>query len=195
MELCEGAVQDRAANADTAGSARCQETGERGQSPPGADTKREGEAAEDSDSEPPFLRSRRRLRRGRSSARGGAAPPTTPGALPLTSPALAPLATDCVAEWVAKVAVSSGLASWVTSWSAQPLPSLGPYPAARRGRGAPGASKFRSWSSDGRCGALHSPEAPQPSCKTQPERQRLPRLIAIDEQRLRQKVACTSTSR
>lgn len=73
MELCEGAVQDRAADADTAGSARCHETGERGRSPPGADTKREGEAAEDSDSEPPFLRSRRRLRRGRSSARGGAA--------------------------------------------------------------------------------------------------------------------------
>ncbi|KAJ6437015.1 mutator-like element [Purpureocillium lavendulum] len=58
MELCEGAVQDRAADADTAGSARCHETGERGRSPPGADTKREGEAAEDSDSEPPFLRSR-----------------------------------------------------------------------------------------------------------------------------------------
>ncbi|KAJ6436073.1 major facilitator superfamily domain-containing protein [Purpureocillium lavendulum] len=58
MDLCDGVVQDRAADANTAGSARCPETGAEGQGSPGADTKRGGEAAEDTDSEPPFLRSR-----------------------------------------------------------------------------------------------------------------------------------------
>src|SRR5690625_2600092 len=55
--------------------------------------------------------------------------------------------------------------------------------------------QFWSRSSEGRCSALHPAKALQSSCKLRPERKRLPRLIAFDEHRLRQKVACTSTSR
>ncbi|ODA77180.1 hypothetical protein RJ55_06807 [Drechmeria coniospora] len=77
MDLCDGTVQDRAVDTNTAGSARCRGTGAQCQGSPGepcslgVDNAREKKGADDTDSDRPLLTSKHRLRPGRSLTRGG----------------------------------------------------------------------------------------------------------------------------